>query len=126
MAQVFKGPWTSTLVDENGQPSGDNVFNLVIEANGQINSRSSTHGSNPVSGKSANGEFAVITIRDSDGSRYDGVMAVNLPGYKVIYGLKTLNADEKAAERTAAGRDKKEAKERLLTQEQIIWVATKP
>ncbi len=134
MAQVFKGRWTSTLVRPSGEPKEDDFFVLEIDSSGQIDSRRSTRAGQPVSGDTASGEFAVIKIHDSEGSRYDGVLIVNTPGSKVISGMKTLNANRVVNKRTDAGdaegqaEDEKETKDGrpLESQEQIIWVATKP
>jgi hypothetical protein len=135
MAHVFDGTWNSTTINTNGNDDDDGRFELTIDpGTGDINEGSkhiSPRGrETPVTGTTKRGRFQRITIfRGAD--TYEGAL---LPSNdKSLWGLQNLDLDGfdqrgigDADEAERVGGQATASRERVGSQEQAIWVATKP
>lgn len=141
MAHLFSGAWTSFIVLPTGRRVREGDFDLVIdEATGVIDAPGSTHSTLRLKrGHASRVDEHRIEIVNRFGTFFEGVLVENNAGRLKVVGYRKLNAETPLApdgrEGGAAEESEPYIKEttglteeeiRLLTQDVIIWVGTKP
>lgn len=124
MADILDGNWNSFVLRDNQLTRDDNPsFHLEVEAASGDLKPTSLQGSHKLKGKINRGNQVSVTIQNEDQKhRYDGLLCARLPttpgqARLVLCGILTLNKPGKTGAGTAVINQ---------TQEQIIWIATKP
>jgi hypothetical protein len=122
MAHILEGDWRSFLVRE-GTPTPDGTFHIEVETNGDL--RNSNHGTGiPIMGGVVSGGFfhQIFIHQPAPPRLYKGVLIINGPS-QVLCGAGILDP---SAFLENEGRMTEEDILRILTQQQDVWVATKP
>jgi hypothetical protein len=135
MANVFDGPWRSTLINDRLGPRGDSVFNLEVDpATNRL--RPTTHSGQPVTGDVTNVTIRMNQTFPSATVTYQGELCgeVMVGGTLrlLVRGVFTLNTIGPLDEETSIQLAKEfpGIKDMLetnnLAQLQEVWVAAKP
>ncbi|HSE18960.1 MAG TPA: hypothetical protein VLB46_18010 [Pyrinomonadaceae bacterium] len=128
MAHVLSGDWRSFVI-QNGAPTNDQTFHLVInEANGVIQA-GSTHGGAAVTGQAAPGASPTQHIKIDKAvpkKKYRGYLLVNGPQLMLV-GVANLNPTDALTEAIKNKDDfSPDELAAFFDQQQEVWIATKP
>lgn len=128
MPHILQGDWRSFVI-QNGNPTNDQTFHLVInEANGDLEA-GSTHAGAAVTGKAAPGASQTQHIKIEKATpkkKYRGFLLVNGPQL-IMVGVANLNPTDAMTEAINNKNDfSPDELAAFFDQQQEVWIATKP